>query len=260
MKYKKTIFYSKPDEEVVNFKNKPITIDKNYKYSNSNFIYKLISELSFRLIATPFAYISFKVIKNVKFYNTNILKNFKQGGYFIYGNHTNQFADGFCPSLITFPKKTNIIVNSANLTIPIIGTFLKMWGAIPLPNTIEASKNFINHIKSKLNKNQPILIYPEAHLWPYYTQIRDFPTSSFLYPIKFNKPCFTFTTTYKKKKYGKKPKIEIYIDGPFYPNINLPTKLAQVELKTQIFNKLNERAKQSNCEFIKYIKKESLSD
>ena len=56
---------------------------------------------------------------------------------------------------------------------------------------------------------------------------------------------------------GKKPKIEIYVDGPFYPNKNLPTKSAQVELKTQIFNKLNERSKQSNCEFIKYIKKEN---
>ncbi len=259
MKYGKIIYYSTPSDEVIYFKNKEKYIDKNYKYSSNNPFYNFLSSFIFKTFVLPIATI-YKLTNNIKFHNKKILKQFKNGGYFIYANHTNQFADGFCPSLITFPKKSHIIVNSSNLTIPIIGKFAKIFGTIVIPNTIEATKNFYSHIENTLNKNQPILIYPEAHLWPYYTKIRDFPLTSFHYPIKFNKPCFTFTTTYTKKNHKKKPKIDIYVDGPFYPNKNLPIKLAQAELKTQIFNKLNERAKLSNYEFIQYIKREKLSD
>ena len=78
---------------------------------------------------------------------------------------------------------------------------------------------------------------------------------SFRYPIKYNKPVFTFTTIYKKKKHGKKPKVEIFVDGPFYTNRNLPAKDAQIALRDVVYNKLKERAELSNCEFVKYVKR-----
>ena len=184
------------------------------------------------------------------------MKRFKKGGYFIYANHTNQFCDGFCPALICYPKKPSFIVNSANISMNFWGKFIKMWGATPIPNTINATKNFNNAINETLKNNNPIVIYPEAHLWPYYTKIRNFSNVSFRYPIKYNKPVFSFTTVYKKKRHSKKPKIEIYIDGPFYHNSNLPEKIAQKELRDVIFNKLNERASLSNYDCVKYIKKE----
>ena len=87
-------------------------------------------------------------------------------------------------------------------------------------------------------------------------KIRNFSYSSLRYPVIYNKPVYTFTTTYKFKKPKKKPKMEIYIDGPFYPNTTLPLKESQKELKTTIFNTLTNRSLNSNYEFVKYIKKE----
>lgn len=255
MKHGEKIFYSSENDEVVSFKNKSLQIDENYKYISKNPLYRFFSWFTYRFIATPYAFIVFKLIKKVKFHNSKILKEFKHKGYFIYANHTNQFSDGFCPGLICFPQKPHLIVNSANLSIPIVGKFTKMWGAIPLPNTFEAIKNF-HYAMEKIIEKNPIVIYPEAHLWPYYTKIRDFPTTSFRYPVKYNKPVFTFTTIYKKKKLGKKPKIEIYVDGPFYSNDKLPEKEQQKELKNIVFNQLKERANLNNYEYIKYIHKE----
>ena len=63
------------------------------------------------------------------------------------------------------------------------------------------------------------------------------------------------TNTYQK--YGKnkeKIKIVTYIDGPFYPNNELPKKEAQKELRDKIYNQMVERSKNSNVEHIKYIK------
>ena len=130
-----------------------------------------------------------------------------------------------------------------------------MWGALPIPSNIQSTKNFYIAIEHTLNHNNPIIIYPEANLWPYYTKIRNFSTASFKYPVRFNKPVFTFTTIYKKNKHNK-PKIEIYVDGPFFPSKEIHPKLAEEELRNTIYKKLNERAKLNEYEYVKYIKKE----
>lgn len=260
MKYGDIFYYFDENDEVVKFDEKPIKIDKNYKYINNNPLYKFWSWFSYRFLATPYAFIVFKLIKKVKFHNTKILKTHKKGGYFIYANHSNQFCDGFCPGLICFPKKPHIIVKSANISIPFIGKLTKMWGAIPVPDDLFATKNFYKTIETVLNKNNPILIYPEAHLWPYHTKIRNFSNVSFRYPVKYNKPVYCFTTIYKFKKKNKKPKTEIYVDGPFYPDFHLNDKDAQQCLRNEVYSKMKERSKMSDYEYVSYIKKEKSDD
>lgn len=255
MKYGKKLYYSSDADEVVNFKQKPIKIDENYNYITTNPFKKFFSWVVFYVFALPVSCVVFKVVKRVKFVNIKVLKPFKNKGYFVYANHTNQFGDGVCPALICFPQKPHIVVDSKNINIPIIGGFNKICGALPIPNNLQASKNFYNAIEHILKKNNPIIIYPEAHLWPYYTDIRNFPSTSFRYPVKFNAPVFTFTTVYKKRKFFKTPKVEIYIDGPYFVNSNLPEKEAQQELRNVVYNKLKERSGLSNYNFVNYIKR-----
>ena len=261
MKFRTNLYYSNEQtDEVIDFKTSNKKIDKNYKYLHKNLFYNLWSFFTYRFIATPLVWIYYKLIKKVKFINTKVLKQHKKNGYFVYSNHTSQFGDAFCPALICFPKKPYVVVNPDNIALPFIGKCLKMWGALPVPSTIEATKNFNIAIQYHLTKNRPILIYPEAHLWPYYTKIRNFNSTSFRYPIKFNKPVYTFTTVYKLKKHGKKPKTEIYVDGPFYANLSTNTKESQNKLRDVIFFKMLERSKNSNYNYVNYIKRSNKDD
>lgn len=256
MKYGNKFYYEdEVNDEVVNFKIKEIKIDKSYKYINNNAFYTTISWITYRLFAMPIFWFYFTLIHPIKYVNRKLLKQNKNG-CFIYANHTNQLADGVCPTFICFPKKPHIVCNSSNINIPFIGKFLKMWGALPLPNTIEATKNFNQAIEKIALNNNPIVIYPEAHLWPYYTKIRPFTNLSFRYPVKYNKPVYVFTTTYSKRKFFKSPKTTIYIDGPFYPDTNLQQKEAQQKLRDEVYNKMIERAKLNNYEYAIYEKKE----
>lgn len=256
MKFNQNIYYKNENSEVIVKKYKVKKIDENYKYIHKNIFYKIFSFVTYWFVAFPYAFIVFKILKNTKFHNKNLLKKHKKNGYFIYANHVNQYGDGFCPGLICYPQKPHIIVNPINIAIPIIGRFNRLCGALPLPDNIKATKNFYIAISYTLEKNNPVVIYPEAHLWPYYTKIRNFSSSSFRYPVKFNKPVFTFTTIFKKKKLSKKPKVEIYVDGPFYPNKNLSEKEAQNELRDKVFQIFNERASLSNYNYVNYIQKE----
>lgn len=257
MKYGEIIYYhNELDDEVINNSLNKKKIDKNYKYIHKNLFYRFFSFVSYNFIAKPIAWFCFKFIKQVKYKNKQILKNFKKGGYFIYSNHVDMFSDALSPALICSSKKPNIIISSANLNTPIVGRFTPMWGGLPLPDTIEATKNFYSAIEHSLTKNNPVVIYPEAHLWPYYTKIRPFSHVSFRYPVKYNKPIFTFTTTFHKRKFNKKPRLEIYIDGPFYSNKELTEKEQQIELRNKCYNTMCERAKLNTYEFVKYIHKE----
>lgn len=251
---KRIFYYTNNTKEVINFNVKKIKIDEHYKYKNKNVFYNIFSFVTYYLLAKPIAWFYFKLIKRVKFKNKKVLNPYMESGFFVYANHTHQFCDCFCPALICFTKKPHIIVNADNVSIPFWGKLFKMWGALPLPENILATKNFYKAIETTVNKN-PIIIYPEEHLWPYYTKIREFSNTSFRYPVKFNKPTFTFTTVYKKHKL-KKPKIEIYIDGPFFIDTNLTEKENQQTLKDKVFAQLNNRASLSNIEYVKYIKKD----
>ncbi len=239
--------------EELNKKVKDKIIDEKYKYIHKSFFWKLTNFIFYRLIAYPVActYLCFKFRHKV--IGKEKLKNYKSG-YFMFGNHTQELGDGFIPNVINYPRNTYIIVNSRNLAIPFLGKIFPYLGAIPLPSDLKSTKNFISAIDNLSNKNNCIMIYPEAHIWPYYTKIRPFKSTSFRYPVKLNKPCFALTNTYQQRKNGK-VKITTYIDGPFYPNKDLDLKAQEEDLRNQVYDTMTERSKNSNFEFIKYVRR-----
>ena len=163
----------------------------------------------------------------------------------MYGNHTNKFSDVFSPSMLSPNKKPYLIVNPKNLNVPILHSSTKYLGAMPLPDGLEAHKNFLNAIEYRLKQKHGIIIYPEAKLWPYYTKIRPYDDQSFRYPVKFNVPTFCITTTYQTTKRGKCKTI-IYVDGPYYPKPELTFKQNQQELHKIVFDTMINRSKLSN--------------
>ena len=259
MKEQQIIYYTDElNEEFSTAKIVPKKIDENYKYKHGviwNITSYIIQNFISMFIKVPYQKIKFRL----KYIGKEKLKKCKNEGYFIYVNHTQAFADTFIPSVGIYPKRNFLIVNPENISMKGLGHLVEMLGAIPVPGNIEAMKKFLEIIEERVNNNCAITIYPEAHIWPYYTKIRNFKDVSFKYPIKWNKPAYCMTNTYQS--YGKnndKIKIVTYIDGPFFPDEGLSPKEAQKNLRDKIYNKMVERSKNSNIEYIKYIKKDML--
>ena len=231
----------------------PKIIDESYKYIHKNILWNVLSYVFQNIISMPIKILYAKIKFKIKYIGKEKLKNYRNGSYFMYVNHTQAFADTFIPSLANYPKRNFFIVNPENVSIKFLNHIVEMLGAIPIPSNKKAMKNFLDAIKERINAKSSITIYPEAHIWPYYTKIRQFKDVSFKYPVKFNKPAFCITNTYQT--YGKnKVKIVSYIDGPFFINSNLNQKQAQQDLRNRIYKQMVERSKNSNIEYIKYIK------
>lgn len=257
MENEKIIYYS--DELNDEFSAKKITpriIDENYQYAH-NPIWNICSYLLQNVISMPIKVLYARIKFKIKYIGTQNFKKYKNTGYFIYANHTQAFADTFIPSIGNYPKRNFFVVNPENISMKGLKTFVEMLGAIPVPGNKTAMKNFLNVIEKKIKNKSSITIYPEAHIWPYYTKIRPFKDVSFKYPIQLKTPVFCMTNTYQA--YGKnknKIKIVTYIDGPFFADETLSSnKEQQKALRDTVYNCMVDRSKNSNIEYIKYVKK-----
>lgn len=254
-----TIYFSDElNEEFSPMKIEGRKIDENYDYGKSTLGWNLIHFFLYRIVALPIAFVFLKLIYRHKIVNRSALtKNTKKTGFFVFANHTNPVADALIPTFVSFPHQIFVIVHPNNVSIPGLGNITHYLGALPLPDTLGATKNFMNIIKTRINEHKAIMIYPEAHIWPFYTKIRPFSDLSFRYPVQQKVPSFCFTNTYQKRRFSKQPRLVTYVDGPFYPDENLPSKEQKTELRDRIYKAMCERSKNSNYEIIKYIRKEN---
>ena len=183
MENRKIIYYEDElNDEFSKAKIIPRKIDENYKYEHSLF-WDICSILLQNFLSIPIKYFYSKIKFRIKYIGKEKIKLYKKQGYFIYGNHTQAFADTFITSNCIYPKRNFFIVNPENVSMKFLRNIVQMLGAIPVPSNKEAMKNFLESIDKKIEKGYSITIFPEAHIWTYYTKIRPFKNVSFKYPI-----------------------------------------------------------------------------
>ncbi len=194
-----------------------------------------------------------------KFYGREKLKEARGKGYLIYANHTNPFHDVFGPA-VAADRRIFTIISPVNLKIPGIGKILPYIGGLPLGKTRDEKLAFNNAVDKRLKQKKVLVIYPEAHVWPYYTGIRKFPAGgkSFKYAVRNNLPIFTMTTTYHKRtkrKKGDLPRMEVYLDGPFYADWEGSMEERQDVLAKKAYDSMVKYSKKSTYEYFKYVRK-----
>lgn len=259
MSKKRIIYYSDfNNDDFAKNKIKVKPLPENFKYLNKrNVFIRFFATLLYRLIAIPAAWVYSKLIWGVHVSGKKRLKKAHiRGGYFLYGNHT-QEADGIIPhGVIANTKRVFTVCSQETLSIPGIRTLVTMVGALPVPSSPKQTQNFLNAMKYYYKKGGVILIYPEAHIWPYATLIRDFPDASFTYPAQLNAPVVAFCNTYKKRKIFRKlpPKIVTHISAPIYPDTSLPLGERIHNLREQVHDfMVDVSGSLDNYEYVRYV-------
>jgi 1-acyl-sn-glycerol-3-phosphate acyltransferase len=161
------------------------------------------------------------------------IKNLRKTGYFIYGNHTH-IMDAFISQVcITRPKRTFIIADPDAVSIPGVRNLVMMLGCLPLPSTNGTTKKYLEAIQYHIGKKHAIVVFPEAHIWPFATFIRPFSSSSFRYPAKLNTPVVPIVATFEKRKIFKrclKPRMVITVGEPIFPKQHADLKTSMQDL------------------------------
>lgn len=253
MAEQKTRYYESFSDDFVTTENQNYELKSDYEWIKTDTKSKILSFLTYSLaliIGSVYCYI----FLGLRIKNKKVLKQ-QKGGCFIFANHTQPFGDVVMPAFCAFPKRIYTLCSPSNFGLKFIGRFLTYLGALPIPNNISGMGKLSKAIEKRVNDGNCVVIYPEAHVWEYCSFIRPYSDTSFLYPVKYNRPSFCVTTVYKKRRISKKPKTILYIDGPYYPDKNLPRREQIGSLYNEIYNQMKKRATESDCEYIKYEKK-----
>jgi hypothetical protein len=231
-------------------------IDGTYPYIRTDFWGKLSHGFWYRIVAIPLAKLYMKLHFHHRIVNREVLQQAKGSGYYMYGNHTHFLADALIPTMVNQPTEVEVIVHANNVSMPVLGRITPSLGALPLPDDAVAAKHFMKALQYHIEQKHCVHIYPEAHIWPYYTDIRPFADTSFRYPVQQQVPVFCLTNTYQRRKSKKTPQIVTYIDGPFYPDTKLPARQQKEQLCSQVYETMKERAKNNNMILIRYERME----
>lgn len=254
-KEKKVIYYSDQlhDDFAVN-KIKTKKVDEDYKYINKNIFFRFFSWILRYIIAVPILTLITFFYNGTRFYNKKVLKEVKHKGYFLYANHTQTLDPCVHAVRINPSKYTCIIASHDAFSInKFVTCLVKLLGTIPIPNTPKMYESYLKAMSYHIEKKHNVLIYPEKHIWPYYNKIRDFTADTFRYPVLNNAPIIVATTCYKKVKLFKRPRLRIYLDGPFYPDLSLPYRESVNKLKDTALEAMKNRASVNwNYEYISY--------
>ena len=239
MKNERVVYYSDPvndDFAGTDINTKHISAD--FCFIRKSFLWKAVSFIVYYVIAIPPVWLISKLYMGLKFKNRRVLRKLRGKGYFLYGNHT-QALDAYVPALASFPKRSYIIANPDVVSIPGIGRLVMMLGALPIPSDAPGFKRFLDAVNTRCSQRACIAVFPEAHIWPYYTGIRPFPDATFRYPVITGAPAVAMVTTYRNRKglfaLCKRPGMTVTFSDVFYPDPELPARRAQADLCSQAF-------------------------
>ena len=228
----------------------------NYHFVHKNIFQFVIDMILYYLLAKPILGI-FCLFHGIRFKGKKNLKALHHQGAYIYSNHVS-ISDVFkFQSFIFFFKHINIIGYSDASSIPIAKFLVKSLGYLPIPvdnprQTTEL-KEACHYLTKK--KKEYVVIYPEAHIWPYYTKIRPFTSVSFHYPAEYMTPVVPATTIYRKVFYSKKPRQTVIFSSPIYPLEELTVTENKKYLRDRCYEEMSKiSSSYKQVEYIKYIK------
>lgn len=235
-------------------KIKPLPED--YVYASKNPFFRAFSFVLYRMVARPVAWIYIKVRFHHRFVGRSAARKIKTG-YFIFANHITLAGDAFIPNTVSFLKRNYIITGEQANSLTALLPVMKAVGAIPLTDSVSANVKMVRCVKQRIAEGASVTVYPEAHVWPYYTGIRPYSATSFHYAVMTGAPVLCMTTCVQKRKFGKKPKLVTFTDGPFYPDETLRPSQAAEALREKVFSAMKARAKEhSTYLYYDYRKKE----
>lgn len=250
---RKTYIYSDPlndDFAGNNIKRRPLP--ENYRYERNGHVWHFLRFTVYRLVAKPIVFIVLKTVWRQRFENKKVLRS-AGGGYYVYANHTGGVLDAFCPNSAG-RKSNSIVVGPDAMSIKGLNSILYLLGAIPMGSTIHQMADMKRCIKNRVARGECVTVYPEGHIWPYYTKIRSFADDSFMFPAADGKPVYTFTNCYTRGRLIKYPKVVTYVDGPFIAPEGTSPRAARRYLRDECLRVMRARAGQySDYAFAEYI-------
>jgi 1-acyl-sn-glycerol-3-phosphate acyltransferase len=209
-------------------------IGKDYKYISNNPFFLFFSFLFKYLIIYPVFFTITKVVLGYKVVGRSNIKKL-DGGTVTVSNHVH-VLDAPMISFSLFPKQPRITSIKGNFQTPGVSFLVKVLGAVPIPETPNELKEFFDAMTKEVNRGGIVHFYPEAALWPGFTEIRPFKKGAFHLAASADVQVLPMLIKQREPKgvfrlYKKKPCITVIIGEPIKANKDLSSKQSVLDIR-----------------------------
>ena len=258
MKPKKIITYKDPlNDDFAGTKINHRPLPEDFKYVHKGIFARMFSFFIYWIVAVPLLYFPVKWHFGIRVRGKRNLKLIRRKGVFFYCNHT-QIIDAMTVQLfVSGARRAYIVCDQDATSIRGIRFLVQSLGAIPVPITPKERMGFVECLRYRIAQKRSIVIFPEAHIWPFCTHIRPFGDASFVYPAELNAPVVPLCVTYRKRKFRKTkaPRMTLHVGKPIYPDKTLPLAERRKKLRDKTYEYMLDMAAESeNEEYIAYVK------
>ena len=243
-KNKKIIKPKNLNENIIVGKKLNINIDATKFYEKQNFVKKSTTYVIKKICFYPILKVYGKLFLSIKIVGKNNLKPL-QGGAISVCNHCHYLDWCISPVFLFTKRKVITIALKDNFKIPYVRFLCTIFNCVPIGDTFSENLKLFDYLKSILNNKGIIHIFPEASMWPYYSDIRSFKKGAFYFAVKFDVPIVPFVILFKKvnkikKVFKKQPDLKIVVFSPQYANKSLDPKTQIIELKNRVESLIKE--------------------
>ncbi len=261
IKEKKTVYFEDPlNDEFSGTNIKRVPLGDDYEYVPKNIFARMLGWLLYWIFAYPLVFLYLKIVFHVRVYGKKNRRFLRGQGVFVYGNHT-QFIDGLTGQAFALRHKRGYVVcNQDTTSIKGIRWLVRLLGAIPVPENPKEAEKYKQCIVTRIRQKRGVIIFPEAHIWPYSTHIRPFKDDAFTYPAELGAPVVAMAMTYRKRKIFKNrpPYVTLHISQPIYPDMHLSLSERKKQLRNRVYDYLLDKVTdEENYEYIRYVKKKT---
>lgn len=213
--------------------------------NNKNLFFGFFSNLLYYLIALPILSVFNKIAYGIKVKGRKNLKQLKSTGAITICNHVHEM-DGTFVAMALFPNRTLYTSLPQNLKRPIAGFFVRTFGGVPVPTTMQENSVFFYVLSKRLNAGKFVHFYPEGHLTRYREELLPFKKGAFHLAVTANAPVVPMRIIYRRRKKNDKPKMTIIVSKPIYPDFTLLKKDAVQKLADDAKKVMEDLGKQKN--------------
>lgn len=225
--------------DMENWESLEFEIDEDYEYVPKSKIFEKLSNMLYYGLAVPVLYVVTKAIYDLKIEGKENIQNLEKGAVSV-SNHV-LFLDCAMVGLAMEDKRIYYTTLEDSFKIPVVRKLIKLLRAIPIPKENKNKVNFMKAVDEILQNENIVHFYPEAALWPYYWNIRNFKNGAFRFAIKNDVPIVPMVFTFRRpsairRTFKKKPDVTLTILKPIkYNKHNEDIKAGINDLKNEVY-------------------------
>jgi 1-acyl-sn-glycerol-3-phosphate acyltransferase len=189
---------------------------------NTNLIFKFFSFFTFFIVVILVKIIVFPIY-GIKVKGKNRLKNIKSTLFV--SNHTLLLDPAIIAGSI-FPVRTFFTFLESTALVPILGTFVRLLGGVPVPTGNQSIIVMNKYFHRIIDDFKYLHFFPEGECYLWNQEIKEFQPGVFFFSWKYNLPIIPViivlyerkSPPFFKKRMVSYPKVKVIIDKPIFPD------------------------------------------